>query len=154
MMGAKHLGHGCRVYEDIGVVRRFRLQKYEQLSLCPHMPFGHGQAYNWGFRSSAHLQHDPSRVLSLPVTVYNVQFDKVTSVGVKRAPDEIDIVHVIEVPALSNQRVTEDIFEGDGILVEAGRHPFSPDKLERRFLDDWTVPLNRSSSPGGTDVPA
>ena len=79
----------------------------------------------------AYLEHDPSRVLPLPVTVYNVQFDEMTCVGIKRIPDEVDIVHIVEVPALSNQRVPEDVFEGDGVVVEADRHSFSADELER-----------------------
>lgn len=84
----------------------------------------------------------------------NVQLDEVTGVVIKRVPDEVDIVHVIEVPTLPNERVPEDVFEGDGVLVEAGRHSFSADELERRFMDDWPVSLSRPSSPRRANLSA
>lgn len=113
--------------------------------------------HDWGCRSLgevAYLEHDPNRVLPLPVTMNNVQFDEVAGVGIKRVPDEIDIVHIIKIPALSNQRVPENVFKGDGVLVEAGRHSFSADELERRFTDNWLVSWNRASSPWRADLSA
>ena len=81
--------------------------------------------------SLTHLVHNSRWVLPFPITMNNVELDQMPRILIKRTQDVIDVMHIIEVPALSDEWVTQDILEGDSVLVEPVRDSLGPDQLER-----------------------
>ena len=57
------------------------------------------------------------RILPLPEAVDNVNLDETARVLVERIHEKLDVVQVVEVPALGDKRITEEIIQRDGIDV-------------------------------------
>lgn len=68
-----------------------------------------------------YLQGQAARVLALPESMNNVQLDQMSDILVEGGQDEIDVMHVIELPAFRNKWIPEDVLERNAVFIQLGR---------------------------------
>jgi hypothetical protein len=81
----------------------------------------------------AYLQRQPAWVFPLPESVDHMHLDETTNVLVKGGHEKVYVMEVVELPAFCDQRVAQDILEGDRVLVHLWRQIPDPGKLKRRL---------------------
>lgn len=54
----------------------------------------------------------------LPETMHDFDFDEVPCIRVEGVHQEVEIMEKVKFPTLADQRIPEQIIQGDGILVE------------------------------------
>lgn len=77
------------------------------------------------------LEHQPTRVFFLPKPMDQVHLHEVPDVWVKGGHEKINIVQVVELPAFSDERVSEEVSQGDGVGVGGVWQVLDPGELER-----------------------
>jgi hypothetical protein len=98
-----------------------------------------------GGAGGADLKHQTAWVLLLPETVDHMGLNQVACVLVEMRHEEVNIVQVVELPALRDQGVAEDVSQGNSISVGGIRKISDPGKLKGR-LESL---VGRMGFPGG-----
>jgi hypothetical protein len=57
----------------------------------------------------------------LPKAMDHVNFDNISNIFIERVHKEIKVVQIVEFPAFGNERISENIFERDGICIGGWR---------------------------------
>lgn len=78
----------------------------------------------------ANLEHQTACVLSLPEAVDDMHLNKVSRVLIEMRNEEVNIMQVIELPALRDQGVAEDVSQGNSVSVGSIWEVSNPSKLE------------------------
>lgn len=79
------------------------------------------------------LKHQTACILFLPEAVDYVNLNKVSCVLVEMRDEKVNIVQVVELPALCNQGVAEYVPKSDGVGVGSIREILNPRELEGRL---------------------
>jgi len=66
----------------------------------------------------AYLKGDSTLVVLFPESMNNMHIDKTTCIVVKVRHEKVDVVQVIELPALRDERITEQVCEGHCVDIQ------------------------------------
>ena len=90
-------------------------------------------------------------VLTLPETMDTMDLDQALHVGIYGIENEVNVMEVVEDPALRNQRITEDVVKCYGVSVilfweisDPGKLPWGRDGFGRLMVQSGFLPERRA----------
>jgi len=72
-------------------------------------------------RTPAYLKRQPTRVIPPPESMDHMHLDLLARASVKGGHEKVDVMEIVELPALGDERVSQNVVEGDSVPVHVRR---------------------------------